>query len=254
MAQQTTRPGTLASASLRLLTSILDLVFPPHCVACGALGSWFCQNCHDQIAIQAPPLCQRCGRPITSGALCARCRHHPPPVDSLRSVALHKYPLSKAIHALKYDGVRVLAAPLGALMAAYAVDLRLDVDLLVPVPLHRARERERGYNQSRLLASEMSSRLGWPVVEAISRLRDTPAQVGLNRAERLANVHGAFAVTDAAVVGQRVLIIDDVCTTGATLGACAESLRRAGASTVGALTLARATDLPASRKQSQAKE
>lgn len=249
MAKQPARHGLLALASQRLLRPALDLVFPPHCVACGAIGSWFCRDCHDQIEVQAPPLCQRCGRPIGRGALCARCRHHPPPVDSLRSVAPHKYPLSKAIHALKYEGVRVLAAPLGALMAAYAMDLRLDVDLLVPVPLHRARERERGYNQSRLLACEMSSRLGWPVVEAVSRLRDTPAQVGLSRAERLANVRGAFAVTDAAVTGQRVLMVDDVCTTGATLGACAESLRRAGARTVAALTLARATDLPASRKQ-----
>jgi ComF family protein len=130
-------------------------------------------------------------------------------------------------------------------MAEYAADLGLVADALVPVPLHRARERQRGYNQSRLLAREMSASLDWPVVEALARLRNTPAQVGLNRAQRLANVRDAFCVTDASVAGRRVLLIDDVCTTGATLGACSQALRRAGARSVWALTLARAVDLPA---------
>lgn len=244
MAKTVPPAGVLESARRRLLEPLLNLVFPPHCVTCGALGAWFCPACRDQVQIQQPPLCQRCGRPITSGSICGHCRRHPPLVDGLRSVAPHRQPLSKAIHALKYEGVRVLAAPLGTFMAEYAIDLGLAADVLVPVPLHRSRERQRGYNQSRLLALEISARVGWPVVDALTRLRNTPAQVGLSRAQRLDNVRGAFCATDATVSGRRVLLIDDVCTTGATLGACAEALRRAGAHSVWALTLARAVDLP----------
>jgi len=228
----------------RLVEPFLDLLFPPHCVACGALGSWFCSACLDQVEIQHPPVCIRCGRPLAGSQLCGRCQRRPPPLDGLRSVAPHRTPLRQAVHALKYEGVRVLATPLGALMADYAAELALTADILVPVPLHRARQRQRGYNQSRLLAHEMAAVLEWPVADALTRLRDTPAQVGLSRAERLDNVRGVFCVTDAAVAGRRILLIDDVCTTGATLGACAEALRRAGARSVWALTLARAVDLP----------
>jgi len=245
VARNAAAAGVVEPVRGRLWEPLLDLIFPPHCVACGTMGSWFCPACRDRVQRQEPPLCERCGRPITSGTICGHCRRHPLAVDGLRSVALHRQPLSKAIHALKYGGVRVLAAPLGALMAEYAIDLGLVADALVPVPLHRARERQRGYNQSHLLAREMSVVLRWPVVEALARLRNTPAQVGLNRAQRLDNVRDAFCATDASVAGRRVLLIDDVCTTGATLGACSQALRRAGARSVWALTLARAVDIPA---------
>lgn len=229
---------------MHLLEPLLDLLFPPHCVACGALGSWFCPACAATVAVQRPPLCARCGQPLPGGRVCYRCKRQPPPLDGLRSVAPHKAPLSQAIHALKYEGVRVLAAPLGAMMAEYAADLVLPADVLVPVPLHRTRERQRGYNQSRLLAAEMASRLGLPVVEGLVRLRNTPAQVGLSRAQRLVNVRGAFCAPGADLTSKRVLLVDDVHTTGATLGACADALRRAGARSVWALTLAHAVDAP----------
>jgi len=129
-----------------------------------------------------------------------------------------------------------------AVAAGHYRALALPVDVLVPVPLHPARERRRGHNQARLLAAEMAPRLGLPMVEGLARLRNTPAQVGLSRAQRLVNVRGAFCATDAAVTDKCVLLIDDVCTTGATLGACADALRRAGARSVWALTLARAVD------------
>jgi len=236
------KTGKRGSLPGRILVPLLDLLFPPHCVACGAVGSWFCEECIAKISMQLPPLCVSCGRPLASGSICRRCQREPLSLDGLRSVAWYKAPLSQAIHSLKYGGVRVLAAPLGALMATYLTQLSLPADVLVPVPLHRSRQRQRGYNQSRLLAEEMALRVGLPVVEGLTRQRDTPAQVHLSRHQRLTNVQGAFRTTDADLGGKRVLLVDDVCTTGATLAACAQALASSDARSVWALTLARADD------------
>ncbi|MGC9359005.1 MAG: ComF family protein [Anaerolineae bacterium] len=235
------RTGNLPS---RIVKPLLDLLFPPHCVACGGLGSWFCDDCISKIQMQLPPLCVACGKPLATGGTCRRCQRDPLPLDGLRSVARYEAPLREAIHALKYEGVRVLAAPLGELMADYLTQLGLPAEVLVPVPLHRSRERQRGYNQSRLLAHAVAQRLGIPVVEALVRERNTPAQVHLSRHERFANVQGAFRATDADLHSKRVLLIDDVCTTGATLAACAQALTPSRVRSIWALTLARAYDTP----------
>jgi competence protein ComFC len=219
-------------------------MFPPHCVVCGELNSWFCEDCIAKISMQMPPLCVACGQPLPNGGICKRCQRDPLPLDGLRSVAGYEGTLGQAIHALKYEGVRALATPLGELMADYLTHLGLPADALVPVPLHRSRQRERGYNQSCLLARAIAQRVGIPVVEALARERNTPAQVNLSRHARLANVQGAFHATDADLCGKRVLLIDDVSTTGATLAACAHALAASRARSIWALTLARAYDTP----------
>jgi ComF family protein len=151
-------------------------------------------------------------------------------------------PLQQAIHALKYGGLRVLAPLLAELLAEYWQSSPLAVEVIVPVPLHSVRERRRGYNQSVLLAEELSKRVHVPVCnDALVRRRNTPPQVSLSRAERRQNVQRAFAVGQAVLAGRRVLLLDDVLTTGATLDACAAPLLEAGAHSVWALTLARAT-------------
>ena len=150
-------------------------------------------------------------------------------------------PLRQAIHHLKYSGRSSLAEPLGNFMSAYWRAGPLPADLIIPVPLHAARWRERGYNQSMLLARQLSRASGLPLVEeALTRIRATAPQITLNAAEREANVSGAFEARADLVHGRRVLLVDDVCTTGATLAAGSHALKQAGATTVWGLTLARA--------------
>ena len=149
--------------------------------------------------------------------------------------------MREAIHRLKYSNSQDLAAPLGEMMASYWQDVHLPADVIVPVPLHARRLRERGYNQAALLARELGKGVGLPVLEsALIRARHTSPQVDLNAEEREENVRGAFRCPDDQLAGKRVLLVDDVYTTGATLEACSLALKRGGVHTVWALTLARA--------------
>lgn len=161
-------------------------------------------------------------------------------IDSIRSVALFEGRLRHAIHALKYQRMAALGEPLGEALARFWTQSPAPADVVVPVPLHSCRERERGYNQAALLAGPLGRAVGVPVrPHALQRVRATAAQVSLNAAERMANVAGAFRCNDPALRGANVLLIDDVCTTGATLEACADALLSAGARAVRGLTLAR---------------
>ena len=149
--------------------------------------------------------------------------------------------MREAVHAFKYNGLQALASPLAELMAQYWRAHPLPAHVLVPVPLHRARQRKRGYNQAELLARGLGQRIGLPVdTTSLVRQRSTAPQVELDALQRKQNVAGAFEVQDNNLSGQEVLLIDDVCTTAATLDACAIALRGAGARSVRALTLTRA--------------
>ena len=218
----------------------LNLFFPPHCVGCSRAGAWLCTSCLTKIEYVQPPLCPACGRALRRESLCPSCRSEPLPIDGIRAAAYFEGPLRKAIHAFKYKGLRVLAAQLGQILTTCWSDHPLPADVIVPVPLHPSRARRRGYNQSALLARELARRTGHPMVEdCLCRTKDTRPQVGLNTGERRDNVVGAFRCVDDRLSGLKVLLIDDVCTTGATLAACAIALRHAGAMEVWALTLAR---------------
>ncbi len=183
------------------------------------------------------PRCSICGDATTGSRVCGECRASPPPVDHVHSLYRHDGLARLAVHALKFRGHRHLAGLLGSHLVAL-VDV--PPDLVVPVPLHPARERERGFNQSELLGWQIASRLNAPEARALRRTRPTPPQTSIHPDERASNVRGAFAIADRAVAGQRILLVDDVCTTGATLYECARVLRRAGASTVSAITVTRA--------------
>ncbi len=223
---------------------LLDLLYPPRCAGCGRVGALFCAACQARIEPLPAPACPRCGSPAPIAELCPTCRGIPSHLDAITATAVFAHPLREAIHALKYDNAASLAGPLGARMTDAWRAARLSADLIVPVPLHRARLAERGYNQAALLARVLGRSVGVPVDErSLVRERATAHQVGLGRSERQVNVAGAFSCR-RDLSGQCVAVLDDVCTTGSTLEACAEALRAAGAISVWAFTLARARWAP----------
>ncbi len=190
--------------------------------------------------------CVLCGVAVDGGARCFRCRTKSlGALNLIRAAVAYESPVPALVHAFKYRGRRRLAAPLaGWMAAAWAERPELKAfDVLVPVPLHAERLKERGFNQSELLARELGARLDLPVEQPLVRARRTSPQARIeDRAAREANLDGAFAAGAAfagLLEGGRYLLIDDVCTTGATLKACAAALRDAGAEDVGAFVLAR---------------
>ena len=220
---------------------LLDLLFPPRCVGCREMGSLLCARCRDEFELVEPPVCPHCGRPRTNGGLCPLCQRDPLQIDGIRSVAYLDGTLREAIHHFKYNNLQGLAAPLGKLMGDYWEKSPLPAEIVVPVPLHVDRLRERGYNQAALLGQALGKSIGLPVSEnSLVRVRATRPQVDLSAQERKENVRDAFCCSNAELKDKRVLLVDDVYTTGATLEACSIALRQVGARSVWALTLARA--------------
>ena len=229
-----------------LATAALDLLFPAVCPLCSArLGVGrrdpVCGPCWASFAPITPPWCATCGVPVPSDivARCAACRDETPAFDYARAAATYGGAVREAVHALKFGGRQSLARPLGDLIAEQCARTSILPEALVPVPLARARERERGFNQATLLAERLGERLGIRVRAGwLVRLRATEAQSDLSASERRVNVANAFAAA-GAVAGRDVAIVDDVITTGATAGECARALRLAGARRVGVLAVAR---------------
>jgi len=193
------------------------------------------------------PVCRLCGGEINSGELCPGCSTRPLSLHGIRSATAFGGTVRAAIHGLKYNRRSDLARPLSALLVEAFHRFELPVDVVVPVPLHTSRLRQRGYNQAALLAREFAGQLSLPLNEqAMIRQRQTASQTALNAMERRANVADAFLCLDQGLAGKRVLLVDDVCTTGATLEACAAALFHHGAATVWGLTVAR-TVMPSAR-------
>jgi ComF family protein len=228
----------LARFGQQVWRGLIDALFPPRCGGCQADGAVWCEACQASLEYVCPPTCDRCGEPHTIG-LCTKCRAQPLQIESIHSVVIFQDKVRHALHRFKYERLAGLAEPLGDLLADGWRARNLTADWLVPVPLHAARQRERGYNQSELLARRLSQRVNVPYfASALTRTRVTAVQMTLDAAQRKANVAGAFAA-DARLRGARVIVIDDVCTTGATLDACAAALLAMGAASVTGLTVAR---------------
>lgn len=219
----------------------LDLVFPRRCVGCGAGGEYICRKCRTTLARLMPPLCPRCGRPQPSGILCPDCVSWRAEIDGIRSPFLFEGIIQQAVYQLKYRNLRALVPDLAGLMAEYLRNNEIPGDVLIPVPLHKKRLRDRGYNQSELLARDLGQQTGIPVISgALQRQRETASQVRTSTVqERQQNVSGAFACRPGNLEEARVILIDDVSTSGATLDACAVALKEGGAATVWGLALAR---------------
>jgi ComF family protein len=219
---------------------LLDLLLPPRCGACLAVGSWLCRSCRSRIRPLAEPLCPRCGRELGFVGESCTCRRQLPHLSAVRSLGAYEGPLERLIHRFKYQGWRCLGATLADLLVDGLAGPSPGPSLVLAVPLHPDRLRERGFNQAELLAARLRRRLGLAAGPGrLLRTRATPPQVGQDRLRRRLNVAGAFGWSGELPIGQPVLLLDDVITTGATLEACASALRAAGSGCVNALTLAR---------------
>lgn len=237
----------------RAFSALSDVVMPPVCLVCRApiVGhDALCARCWREIDFIRPPLCDRLGIPLpydTGGTMIsAAAAADPPPYDRARAVAAYAGSMRMLVHALKFHDRHDVRCLLGKWLVAAGRDLVAEAEIVVPVPLARRRLLARRFNQAALLAGEVARLTGLryePLL--LERTRATASQVGLSRGQRERNVSGAFAVPArlaGRAEGRRILVVDDVITTGSTVGACARALRRAGAERVDVLALALVTD------------
>ena len=208
---------------------------------CGAesAGDAVCEACARALPNRPPSACPRCGLPGLDGGCCAACEREKPAYDATLALYDFVFPVDAMVHALKYRHRLSMASFFGAALAARAQDFGAQADLILPMPLHPRRLAERGFNQAVELARPLARVRGLPLgLAVVSKLRDIPAQAGLDREARLRNPRGVFEC-DMSLHGQRVIVVDDVMTTGATLGELARTLKRQGASWVGNVVVAR---------------
>lgn len=248
-----TAPGRWKHKLASLATAIVGIGLPPLCPNCReplAQARGLCPECWSRLSFISRPYCDRLGVPFPydqgAGMLSLEAIANPPAYQRARAVVCYDDAASKLVHALKYADRLDLAPMLGAWMARAGAELLDGADALVPVPLHWRRLWARRFNQSTALAKAIGRERGIPVLyDVLKRPRPTPQQVGLTRNERLLNVQGAFRVDRTRrsdIAGRRLILVDDVLTSGATCDACARVLRRAGAGNVDVLVLARVVE------------
>jgi ComF family protein len=241
-----------AEAARTVVRAALDLALPPLCAACRepVEGKGLCPACWSKLSFITRPYCERLGIPFVydpgPGILSMEAIAAPPAYHRARA-AVRFDEISRAlVHALKYGDRLDLAPMMGRWIANAGRELLAEADALVPVPLHWRRLWARRFNQSAMLAAAISKESGVPIATAaLKRVRATAQQVGLSRTERATNIQGAFRVPEdgkAAVAGRRLVLVDDVLTSGATVEGCARALLRAGAANVDALVFARVAD------------
>jgi competence protein ComFC len=225
----------------KLIELAVDSFFPRQCVGCGKVGGFLCPECLGKLPRLLPPICPNCGRSQASGIVCPDCRQRQTEIDGIRSPFRFDEVIRKAIHQLKYRNLKAISPCLAELLADYIRSNSLPGEALVCVPLHPRRLRERGYNQSSLLAKELGKSIDLPVIEdCLIRVEQAQPQVrAVDVEERRRNVADAFVCRDEKVGGKQIILIDDVCTSGATLESCAAALKSKDATSVWGLTLAR---------------
>ncbi len=214
---------------------------PHRCRLCGgaARGIGLCPHCRADLPWLPAPRCPICALPSEDGQICGACLSHPPAWQCTRSALHYDFPVDGLVGALKYRGDLSLAPLLADCLAGVLEGAA--VDAILPLPLHPARLAARGYNQAMELARPLARRFHLPLVHAaVQRVRDTPPQAGLDRAARLKNLRGAFLARPELVSGLRIAVLDDVMTSGATLGELTRTLKQAGAVAVECWVVARA--------------
>lgn len=229
---------------LSMINKFLNSIFPETCPVCSGKSqnhatAPICDECWNTIGPYSGPMCQRCGKPLVSDSatFCGGCLESEPAFEYARSFGLYDGVLRKAINHLKYYGMRRLAVPLAEMMIGMQLP---QVDAVIPVPLHKSRHRQREFNQSALLSRQMARNLKADlIINRLTKIRDTAPQVGLRHKERIRNVKNAFRVEDEGTIsGKKIILVDDVVTTGSTIRECAKVLKKAGASYIYVVSLA----------------
>jgi len=230
----------MQSGLYRWYWTTIDWLFPPTCGGCNKMGVRWCSKCQQSTKLIEAPICEQCGQHMSTSGLCARCREFSSQITAIRSWAVFEGPIRQAIHRIKYHQDLALASVFANSLGKFFRDqLNWQIDIIVPVPLSRARKKQRGYNQAALLAKPLAWELESPYQnKALKRVVDTRSQIGLSLIERRVNVADVFRASPIAA-NKSILIIDDVATSGSTLEACADALNQAGAKVVYGLTLAR---------------
>jgi ComF family protein len=225
---------------IRVWLNIKDLVFPRFCCGCGVEGDLLCRHCLEEIKVNTQAgSCVLCRNGTKSSNLCAGCRRATA-LDDLICVGEFKGEIRDALHVLKYEDVRAVASVLARLLFDRCQVANLSAGLIVPVPLHPNRERERGYNQSGLIAQVLAKQSGWLFLDALAKIKNTQRQTKLSRDQRLENLKGAYRPKfDLSDYRKPIYLVDDVLTTGATLSAAARALKQAGARRLRGLIVAK---------------
>ncbi len=225
------------------LRSLLNILFPSQCPLCLSASdnhshNPICSKCWSTITRYEGPACSICGLPTVSSytRICAECLSKKPPFAEINCYGIYDGALKESIHLLKFRGVKRLAKPLSELLLSQVTD---DYDAVVPVPLHINKLREREFNQTALLGRFLSRSINKPLMlDALIKTRNTKLQTAVSGKERRANLRGAFSISNN-ISGLRLLLVDDVITTGATVRECAETMKRAGAQEITVVALAR---------------
>lgn len=234
-----------------IIEKLLNILYPVKCPFCGVITSagaekrnshnGICAECRKKIKYITEPRCKKCGKPVSreESEYCFDCTGKKHSFEEGRSLWIHKAPVDQAVYAFKYQNRRIYGKTFGAELAEqYGKYLRKkEIDVIMPVPLHKKRRKNRGYNQAEILANELGKRTGIPVDgKSLKRIKETSPQKKLNDKGRKQNIKGAFAV-DGNVTGKTIVLVDDIYTTGSTLDEAARTLYRNGAEKVYFLTI-----------------
>ena len=218
----------------------VDFVYPPSCSGCGKPGSLWCSDCQHSTQRILSPICEICGYPILKPGVCKNCQTTRPPFTFLRSFAEYNGALEKAVKSIKYHSNLGLGLIFAEYLSEMVSNLNWDFDCIVPIPISKEHLRSRGYNQTSVFARPLALMLNKPINEnSVIRTKNTLSQVHLTREERFTNLQSAFSVNSATLIGKKVLVVDDISTTGATLISCSKVLMDSGCNEVFCLTIAR---------------
>ena len=224
------------------LWRMIDFVYPPRCAGCDKPGDLFCSECISKVSIIHQPFCSLCGRVTEKNGLCKSCQKVRPSYLSARSWAEYAESLRHALLTLKYRNNLGLSRIFADYLADIVLDNNWQTDIIIPIPLCKSHMKSRGFNQAEQLAHPLSLILGIPLeTRAVKRMKETTSQVDLSREERFKNLEDAFFGNPAKLKSKRVLLVDDIVTTGATLNSCTEAILAAGGSSVFCITVAQTT-------------
>ncbi|MBC7319053.1 ComF family protein [bacterium] len=217
-----------------------ELLFPSRCLVCRRISKdVICNECLSKVSLIKSPICEICGSPIENDGICYKCKVSPPYFSKARSYALYEGVMRTAIIRFKFEKRKSLGLFLGEMLGKFASRLAWNVDFIVPIPLSKERLKSRGFNQSEILALEVSKILRVPISLSLIRIKETKPSINLNVEERLNNINRAFLLSDNSLKGKRVLLVDDVYTTGATINEAGKTLLERDIKEVRAITLAR---------------